>query len=456
MQQAISYRDRDGFVLLNNKVLRRYVAFSYADRYDQLMRSGLYQKLVSEGLLIPHREISLDEDEKQKFYVKLEPEYIPFVSLPYEWTAEQWKEVAITLLNINSICIKHGMILKDGTPFNLTFYKGRCVFFDTLSFDVYQEGEPWKAYRQFCEMILGPLALMFYKDPAWGKMMQSHINGWPLSFISSHLPLRTWFNPVLLVHIHWHASVKNKGKKLVSSEIFHSEKLLVLWDMICQSIKHWKIRSHSPVWSNYYAATILSDTYLSSKNEILSQWFATTTFSQVIDMGSNDGFFSILAAGYAKRVLSIESDHDCVQNLRTEIRNRQLGNIETILADIVMPTPATGWENEERFSLLHRLDGDMLLLLAVIHHLCIGANIPMAFVAKLAARLTSRYTIVEFVPRSDPKVVEILINREDIFADYSEETFTYCFGRYFTLLKVANCATTERKLYLWEKLQSEV
>lgn len=451
MQQAVSYRDRDGFIVLDRSGLRRYVALSYAQRYQQLMGSGLYEKLVTEGLLIPHVEVRMEEDEKKRFYRILEPERIPFISLPYEWTAEQWKEATLTLLRINTLCIEHGMILKDATPFNMAFYKGRCVFFDTLSFDVYTDGEAWVAYRQFCEMMLGPLALIHFNDTDWGKMMVSQINGWPLSFISANLPLRTWLNPVLLFHIHLHSRIKKSGT-IAARKTFSREKLLVLWDMIRNSIVHWKTGKRAIVWSNYYDTGILSETYLERKKQIVTNWFSTMRFTEVIDIGSNDGQFSLLAGSYAKQVIAIEYDHTCVEKLRQEISKKRLTHIETVVADIVTPTPAVGWENEERFSLLQRLSGDMLLMLAVIHHVCIGANVPMAFVAKLAARISTRYAIVEFVPRTDPKVIELLRNRKDIFDDYQESVFQTCFSQYFRLVEVADCNTTDRKLYLWEKL----
>lgn len=451
MQQAVSYRDRDGFMVQRPSGWRRYVGFSYAERYQQLMRSGLYQKLVTEGLLIPHVELDMDETEKNRFYRILVPERIPFISLPYEWTAEQWKEATLTFLRINTLCMEQGMILKDATPFNLTFYQGHCVFFDTLSFDTYTDGDPWIAYRQFCEMMLGPVSLMYFNDTDWGRLTVSQINGLSLAFISSHLPLQSWCNPVLLLHIHLHARAK-KSRAASTKKTFTREKLLVLWDLIHKSVAQWKTRERAVVWSNYYDTTILSDTYLESKTKILSNWLSTINCTNVVDIGSNDGHFTLLASDYAQQVIAVESDHGCVEKLRDAINKKQLTHIETVVADIAAPTPAIGWENEERSSLLQRLSGDMVLMLAVIHHLCIGANIPMAFVARLAARITTRYAIVEFVPRTDPKVAEMLRYRKDIFDDYQEAHFQASFGQYFTLVDVADCTTTDRKLYLWEKL----
>lgn len=450
MQQAISYRDRDGFVIVTDHSVKRYVQISYAQTYDHLMSSGLYQRLVDEGLLIAHKEAAPDT-AVQNFYKILEPEMISFISMPYEWSASQWKELVLNFLKINCICIEYGMILKDATPFNFTFHKGHCIFFDTLSFEMYREGDSWIAYRQFCETLLGPLSLIFFNDVAWARMMEAYINGWQLSFISANLPLRTWFKSPTLLHIHWHAKFSQQTSQKINGSSLSKEKLLILWQMIDKGVQKWSPSKNKKIWLTYYDTDILSDQYLQSKISIVSGWMDDIKPAKVIDLGSNTGRFSIIASAHAKKVIAVEPDHDCIEKLRLDIRKRGITNIETVIADITQPSPAIGWKNEERFSLLQRLNCDMLFALALLHHVCISANIPLAFVAELFAQLTGRYALVEFIPRSDPKVAALLLNRKDIFQDYAEDHFIQCFSTWFNLVKVASCDASDRKLYLWER-----
>ncbi len=451
MQQAISYRDRDGFVIVKDQTVQRFVQHSYAGTYDHFIASGLYQHLVGEGLLITHTEINLNITESSKYYKVLETPFIPFISYPYEWTASQWKEAVLNILEINLISIEYGMILKDATPFNCTFYHGKCIFIDTLSFETYTDGEPWIAYRQFCESMLGPAALVFFNEVVWGRMMQSYINGWPLKMISSNLPLHTWFKTATLFHIHLHAGFGKKSYIKKRGDGFSKEKLSMLWDLLKKSVTHWKLRSNKKIWSDYYDTGILSKQYLDHKLLMVSDWLKETQPHTVIDFGANNGLFSITASGISQKVIAVESDHDCVEHLRQQITDRKIQNIETVLADITQPTVATGWKNEERQALLQRLKGDMVLSLALIHHLCISSNIPLPFIAELFSTLTTQYALVEFIPRTDPKVTDMLINRKDIFQDYTEEHFIQSFNEYFTLIKWANCDSSERKLFLWEK-----
>ena len=442
MEQAISYRDRDGFVVVDGKSVKRYVSFTYAETYDHLVRSGLYDRLVADGLLIPHKEIAPGLTDNT-YYRVLEPQWIPFISLPYEWTANQWKETLLTFLKISRISIEYGMILKDATPFNFCFFEGHCIFFDTLSFEMYHEGAPWMAYRQFCETLLGPFALICFNDVQWANMFQSDINGWPLPFISKNLPFRTWFNPLLLMHIHLHAgvAVRKKGAYEGKSRGFTREKLTMLWKLMEGAILKWTYKTPRSNWDAYYDTGILSEKYLADKTTIVTNWIAEIKPEQVIDLGANNG----------ERVIAIESDHKCVEQVRKKISQGHYQNIETVLADITLPTPATGWENQERLSLLQRLECDLLMALAVIHHICIGSNVPLSFTARLFAKITTRYLLIEFVPRNDPRVISMLANRKDIFADYTEEVFLTVYQQYFKLLDVKIFDTSHRKLYLWEK-----
>ena len=151
MLQPISYHDRDGFVVERNNELYRYVQFSYADTYNHFINSGLYQRLTEDGLLISHREETMSYEDQQMYFKILVPERIGTLTLPAEWTPSQWKEAVICYLKISMIAIEYNMILKDATPYNFSFYKGNCILFDTLSFEKYIAGQPWIAYRQFCE-----------------------------------------------------------------------------------------------------------------------------------------------------------------------------------------------------------------------------------------------------------------------------------------------------------------
>jgi hypothetical protein len=115
--------------------------------------------------------------------------------------------------------------------------------------------------------------------------------------------------------------------------------------------------------------------------------------------------------------------------------------------DVMNPSPACGWAHEERLSLEARGPADVLMALALVHHLAISNNVPLPRVADAFARL-GRSLLVEFVPKNDSQVVRLLRNRPDIFPDYTQEGFEAAFARRFTVVERHRVGDSRRWLYL--------
>ena len=205
-----SFRDPCGFVFRQEGSVYRQINAIYKEDYDQLTGSGLCKALVEAGLLVGHEEVAREGPEPRIAYKVLKPEPIPFISYPYEWSFSQLKDAALTTLDIQSRALGFGMSLKDCSAYNIQFMKGKPVFIDTLSFERYQEGKPWVAYRQFCQHFLAPLALMSCRDVRLGQLSRVHIDGVPLDLASRLLPVRTRFTFSLLFHIHLHARSQSR------------------------------------------------------------------------------------------------------------------------------------------------------------------------------------------------------------------------------------------------------
>ena len=205
-----SFRDPSGFMFVHEGILYRQVASSYRDAYEHLMRSGLYKALVEAQQLIPHEDLGRDVAFASDAHTVLKPESIPFISYPYEWCFSQLKDAALLTLQIQRTALDHEMSLKDCSAYNVQFRAGRPILIDTLSFERYREGQPWVAYRQFCQHFLAPLALMRYRDVRLGQLLRVHLDGLPLDMASSLLPFRTWLRFPLLAHLHLHAKAQQR------------------------------------------------------------------------------------------------------------------------------------------------------------------------------------------------------------------------------------------------------
>ena len=200
---AASYRDPSGFVYRREGVLYRQINHSFRDSFDHFIKSGLYDELVADELLVPHSDADRSLAATDDAYHVIQPRVVPFISYPYEWAFSQLKDAALLTLDIQRRALKRGLVLRDATAYNVQMADGRPVFIDTLSFGRYTEGEPWVGYRQFCQHFLAPLALMAFVDPSLVELSRTHIDGIPLALASKLLPVTSRLRPGVLMHLRW-------------------------------------------------------------------------------------------------------------------------------------------------------------------------------------------------------------------------------------------------------------
>jgi SAM-dependent methyltransferase len=156
---------------------------------------------------------------------------------------------------------------------------------------------------------------------------------------------------------------------------------------------------------------------------------------RVLDIGANTGEFSALAADRGARVVSLERDAASAERLFRMSRKRRL-NVQTIHADLARPSPAIGWENRESSTLIARLErqSELVLMLAVIHHLLLMEQIPLRAILELVHRLTWRYLILEWVPVTDPMFQSLMRGRDELYGSLTEDDLhTAAKGLFHTL-----------------------
>lgn len=443
-----SYRDPSGFIFERKGSLYRQVNIVFKEHYDLFVRSGCYEKMVTKGLLIPHETIHENLNGSADWYLTLKPQKISFITYPYEWSFDMMKTAALLTLDLLKEALNSGLVLKDATPFNIQWHQGKLVFIDTLSFEIYREEEPWIAYRQFCECFLAPLVLMHYSKNSLQQLSLAYPNGIPLSIAKSFLPWRSRFSLHTYLHIRLHAGIANNKKAGEKRKIkFSKQKLLNLVRSMEILLHQLKAPDQQTAWSEYYEEASQRNDYLEQKKNIIREWLDKSgPISLAADLGANDGEFSRLLSERKIQVIAADLDPVCINNLYNQIRNDGEKNIQPLIMDLANPSPAIGVNNEERDSFLSRLRVDLVLALALIHHLAIGKNISLRLIAKLFAGLT-RFLIIEFVPKTDPKVQEMLQQKKDIYSDYSEQRFEEEMKNYFTIEMKKQIPATERVLY---------
>jgi hypothetical protein len=450
-----SFRDPSGFLFHQDGVIYRQVNLVYKDDYDHLMGSGLYQALSDSGLIIPHEEVSIPPPLPEIAYRVIKPEAIDFISYPYEWCFSQLRHAALTTLRIQKKALDFGMVLRDSSAYNIQFRNGAPIFIDTLSFGKYHEGQPWVAYRQFCQHFLAPLTLMSHKDVRLSQLLRIYIDGLPLDLTARLLPWRTRLKLPLLSNIHLHArSQKHFADRPINvrQQRISRYALLGILSGLESAVGKLKWQAGGTEWADYYHDTNYSAQAFDHKKMIVGEFLDRVRPATVWDMGANVGIFSRLASDRGIPTVSFDVDPAAVEQHYLDCAVRGDASVLPLAIDLTNPSPGIGWENKERMSLRERGPADAVLALALVHHLAISNNVPLGKIAGFFSEI-SHWLIIEFVPKIDSQVQRLLATREDIFPDYTRQAFEKEFTRYFTIDDSTDVRDSERTLYLMHRLQ---
>ena len=446
-----SFRDPSGYVFYEEQILRRAINPIYFPQYHELRDSGFFKSLFDNGLLIPHAETFVSDER-----IIITPEPIPFITNPYEWSFEQYKHAALHTLKIQKYALSKGFILKDASAYNITFHKGKPIFIDTLSFDFYEEGTPWRAYKQFITHFLGPLALAKYHGSEVFKMMQTHIEGIPTKLISSLLPTRTNFSSVLYTNIHLLAKMESKHNEDYKAETKITKLSKKSQENILESlfdfIKNLKLKESSE-WGDYYTKTNYDEAAFEAKKALIREWIKPLAPNKLIDVGGNDGTFARTVIESVDHIIVTDIDSNAVDHNYRQLQQNKETNMLPFVCDVLQPAPGIGFNNTERNSLLERLveyAPDLSLALALIHHITLSGNVPFKKSAAFFATF-SKTLIIEFPTREDSWVQSLLVRKREFinhFDFYNETEFERGYSEYFTIEKRQNIKGTHRILYL--------
>ena len=453
--ESSSFRDPSGILFRINGSIYRQINQSYKNEYDCLMDSGLYKNLVDEKLLIPHQEVEIPPLLQDKVYKVIKPETIPFISYPYEWSFSQLKQAALTTLEIQKIAMKYEMTLKDCSAYNIQFQNGKPILIDTLSLEKYEEGQPWKAYRQFCQHFLAPLALMSHTDIRLNQLLRIYIDGIPLDLAKKLLPTRTLSMFSLLAHIHIHAKSQKhyEDKDVKIKEIKIGRRSFIgIVESLHSGVKKLKWSGDKTEWGNYYAETNYTDEAFSQKIQFVSKILKEINPKIVWDLGANTGIFSRLSSDMGINTISFDIDPVVVEKNYLECIKKQETKLLPLLLDLTNPSPSIGWANNERMSFIDRGPAELILALALIHHLVISNNVPFRRIVEFFKK-NCNFLIIEFIPKTDSQVKRLLSTREDIFDDYTKENFEKEFKKYFLIHDEIMINESDRILYSMEKIQ---
>lgn len=463
--------------------LLRVVGREYADEVLAFLSSDIARESMERGELVRSRVVPEPESgeaaeglveagtgdgeaetpgERTDDGLVLEHEVVPFPSYPSEWPPAMLHAAAELTLDLCRRSLEDGRLLKDATPRNVLFRGPNPVFVDLPSFEPRPAGVPvWKAYAQFLQSFLLPLLLRrelgldprIFASPAGDGLTPSEAARalpWLRRLRPRNVALAT--APALLSRGGRRFRSRRRSWPQLSPEAGDA----ALRRQLRAAGRH--LRSLDPgaggdsSWTSYQTDCHYTDRDRGRKRELVERVLVDEIPHRLLDLGCNEGEFSGMAAHRTgSTVVALDADPDVVGRVWRRSRDGEL-DILPLAVDLADPTPAAGWRGAEQRSLLERLQGrfDVVLALALVHHLLVTQRIPLEEILQLVADFTAPdgVAVVEYVPPEDPRFQELAWGREELFHDLTPDRARRAFHDRFRGLATVRLEDSGRELWV--------
>ncbi len=458
--EAGSFRDPSGRIYIKDDQVFRTIMPVAADDYEAVRATGLIEELGDRGWLIGATEVAIDALESvatDASYVVEHPK-IPFISYPYEWPFPALKAAALHHLDVHLAAMEKGVTLSDASAYNIQFIGTQPIFIDLLSLRPYQDGEIWGGHRQFCEQFLNPLLLRAKLGLVHNHWYRGTQEGIPAADLRRMLPLRKKLSRNVLLHVVAQSALQNSS----ATQAKNSEQTIKTGRLpkasmvrMLEGLRRW-ISTMEPadtgktIWQDYANAHSYSDEEVRTKQNLIAEFVRTTSPQTVWDLGCNSGDYSQVAidAG-AKRSIGFDVDQGALEAAFARGQADGL-DILPLFFDAANPTPNQGWNQAERQGMSERANADGIMALAFIHHLAIARNIPLDDLVGWLMGLAPT-GVIEFVPKEDPMVKQLLRLREDIFPDYTLDAFRHHITKRGRIVQDTQVSAAGRRLIQFER-----
>lgn len=450
-----SYRDPDARVFRRNGAIFRCLSARALEDWQRLGATKFFGRFTGDGTIVQTEEVdrAAMPDLEDRWAAVLRHAPIPFISYPYEWSFAMLQHAALLQLDVTLAALREDMTLKDATPFNIQWVGSRATFIDVGSFTRYAPGEPWAGYRQFCELFLFPLLLMAYKNVPFHPLMRGSLEGISAETCRALMSSRDALRPGVLAHVFLQSRMQARfadsdrdvrgdlraagfGATLITHNIERLRRLIERLE--------WKAGG-SP-WSEYESQHSYDETDRRQKEAFVREVSATRRWALVWDLGCNVGVYSRIASQHADYVVALDADHLVIDRLYRALRAEGHETILPLVGDLADPAPGLGWRGRERRPLVDRGTPELILSLALVHHLVIGRNIPLPDLIEWLAEFGADL-VIEFVGPTDAMVQQLMRNRAGLAIDYSQETFEAALNRFFDRVSHHALASGTRTLY---------
>jgi hypothetical protein len=409
-----SFRDPSSRVWRDGDHVRRGLDATAARDYEKVAASTFFQKAIAAGEIVATGLVDARGPDDREWEAVLEHERIPVITYPHEWSFSMLQDAALLTLRLVRAAIDDDITTKDATPYNVQFVGARPVFIDVPSFELYRSGEPWWGYRQFCQMFLFPLMFTAYKDLPHQPWMRGAVDGITPQHARRVLEGRRAGHKGFLSHVWLHAKADARLTDGSADTVAEAKKAgykkalyIATIDRLVKLVEGLEWDRSESTWGDYSQRGHYQSKELLLKGDFVRSVAAQSPRSQVWDIGANDGMFSRIAAEHSETVLAMDADDLVVDRLYRELRADGTTGIVPMYTNFADPSPGIGWNGTERSPLPSRSRPDLILALAVIHHLALTHNVPTAAILDNFASLGSEI-VLEIPTENDPMVKTLM------------------------------------------------
>ena len=365
---------------LSEAGLADFEAYAATDAYRAAQADG---RLVA-TTAVPVADAPIDDG----WAGALRHERLRVLTYPYEWTFSMLRDAALLQLDLSRAALAEGVLTKDATSYNVQFDGSRPVFIDLGSFERLVPGEPWAGYRQFCELFLNPLYLQAVADIPFQPWLRGSLNGISPTHAAEALGGRKRFRRDLLTHVRLHARAESRyadadasaGRRAGRAEAGRLRAQDHRRPDGQPAARPWSASSGRPPRrpGRATAPGATTPTATSTPRRTSSRappapstrrWCSTSAPTTA----ASPAWPSSAGASLA---VAVDGDHLVVDHLYRQLRAEGEQRILPLVLDLADPSPALGWRPRERPSFVDRVRPDLVLCLAVIHHLALTNTVP--------------------------------------------------------------------------------
>jgi SAM-dependent methyltransferase len=455
--EPASFRDPSAVVFyVGTRVLRGLDDRAAAD-WRALSESKTFTTFSANGGLVGTTTADVDGVTLPgDFSIVLEHERVPFVSYPYEWTFEMLRDAAVLHLELLASALEDGLTMKDGYSFNVQWRGSAPEFIDIGSFEQ-SAGGPWVGYRQFCQSFLYPLMLEAHLGVPFQPYLRGRLEGIEPTEMRRIFGGRRRFKKGVFRNVYLHSVAESRvsqGSEKTRADLgkagFGTELQKAVVRKLLKLVRGLHSKRADSAWQRYRETCSYSDDDRAAKERFLTDVLASRSTQLAFDLGANDGVYARLVAERGAYVVAVDADDMTVEALYRSLRADKIGNVLPLVMNLVDPSPARGWRNEERKAFGDRGTPDLVLALALVHHLALAANVPLPEVVSWLRTLGGSL-VVEFVEPHDPMARRLLANkREGLFPDYRIDEFEKHLAQQYTIVRRESLPAGSRTLYFCE------